>query len=231
MRQSYKKKINRKLTNLERWFRHPPKNKKKIRRMKDRMQTLHPTIVIGGKPPVICENEKYQCAVCQKHGEYANIFAHVQTHERAAVHHGGYKIFRCLRGCVKTPHHHCLYCGRTVTTQDFFIRHLNTCSNVVTLASSVPAVIVSAASSATHATSDHGASSATHAASASPFSDATRATHATSAASSAPDAAWASAASSATPATSASAASSATHTTSASAASTFSPLVYLIVKS
>ena len=34
---------------------------------------------------------------------------------------------------MRTPHHHCCYCGRTVTRQELFIRHLNTCSNVVTL--------------------------------------------------------------------------------------------------
>ncbi|KAM7398953.1 hypothetical protein PAMP_018254 [Pampus punctatissimus] len=54
--------------------------------------TLHPTVCREGilqKP--ICEGPNYKCQFCSKVGGYAYVVAHMQTHEKSAVKHGGHQ--------------------------------------------------------------------------------------------------------------------------------------------
>ncbi|XP_067451432.1 uncharacterized protein [Thunnus thynnus] len=51
----------------------------------------------------------------------------MQTHEKSAVKHGGYKMYRCHGGCVKSHHYHCCYCTRIITRQNLFLSHVQKC--------------------------------------------------------------------------------------------------------
>ncbi|XP_065096188.1 uncharacterized protein [Paramisgurnus dabryanus] len=100
---------------------------------------LHPTVCKEGilKKP-ISEGPYYKCQFCCKRGEYAYVVAHMQTHEKTAVKHGGYKIYRCHCGFCKSHHYHCCYCARTLTQQNVFRNHLQKCG--LANASIVPCV-------------------------------------------------------------------------------------------
>ncbi|KAK0140068.1 hypothetical protein N1851_023031 [Merluccius polli] len=160
----------------------------------------------------------------------------MHTHERAAVRHGGYKMYKCLQGCAKTAHHHCCYCGRTVTRKSLFLAHVQTCSTLATSSASAAtraplATATSSASAAARAPLATATSSASAAARA-PLATATSsaatrapvatATSSASAAARAPEATAASSASAATRAPEASVASAAARATEATATSSAS---------
>ena len=51
---------------------------------------LHPTILAdGNKLLPVRREQKHTCIICLQTGEYAKMFTHMHTHERAAVRHGG----------------------------------------------------------------------------------------------------------------------------------------------
>ncbi|KAI7810643.1 hypothetical protein IRJ41_004676 [Triplophysa rosa] len=118
---------------------------------------LHPTVCKEEdrfKNPIF-EGTTYKCQFCSKVGEYAYIVAHMQTHEKTAVKHGGYKMYRCHSICIKSHHYHCCYCGRMKTRQNVFLNHLEECG----LADTSTGTCVSAPSSASLPSSMHAASS------------------------------------------------------------------------
>ncbi|XP_055069287.2 uncharacterized protein [Misgurnus anguillicaudatus] len=121
---------------------------------------LHPTVCKDGilKKPISEGLQNYKCQFCCKRGEYAYVVAHMQTHEKTAVKHGGYKMYRCHCGFCKSPHYHCCYCERTLTQQNVFLNHLQKCglanASIVPCASEPSIVSESAPSSVSAASSD-----------------------------------------------------------------------------
>ncbi|XP_029934768.1 CYFIP-related Rac1 interactor B isoform X1 [Myripristis murdjan] len=86
----------------------------------------------GNLPEPICAGpNRYKCRFCTKVGEYPGLVAHMQTHARSAVKHGGYKIYKCCLGCVKSNHYHCCYCKRIIIRTNLFVNHVEKCGSSV----------------------------------------------------------------------------------------------------
>ncbi|KAK7135760.1 hypothetical protein R3I94_014437 [Phoxinus phoxinus] len=96
-----------------------------------RDEKFHVTILNEGSSPrpiSLAENE-YKCLFCKKTGEYPALVAHVQTHERSVVKHGGYKIYKCHLGCIDSGHYHCCYCCQSIIRKNLFINHVQKCAS------------------------------------------------------------------------------------------------------
>ncbi|XP_077352899.1 E3 SUMO-protein ligase ZBED1-like isoform X2 [Festucalex cinctus] len=110
--------------------------------MATRVPSRHSTIFEDGRlPAAIREGSQHKCSICFKSGEYANIVAHMQTHEKSAVCHGGYKIYPCKGACARFHHYHCCYCPRMIARKKAFIAHVGQCK------SDAPEMIASGSSS------------------------------------------------------------------------------------
>ncbi|XP_034088953.1 uncharacterized protein LOC117557285 isoform X2 [Gymnodraco acuticeps] len=90
---------------------------------------IHPTVYKGDALITpLCEGaNKYKCKFCSKVGDYGHIAAHLQTHRRTAVKHGGFTMYRCNGVCCKSPHFHCCYCGE-FRTQPTIRNHVQKCA-------------------------------------------------------------------------------------------------------
>ncbi|CAL8239884.1 unnamed protein product [Gadus morhua 'NCC'] len=78
--------------------------------------------------PVRLGPDSYGCQVCKKMCDYPAMVAHLQTHDKAAISHNGYKIYRCQHNCANTrsPHYHCV-CATITGKKASCIKHLQTC--------------------------------------------------------------------------------------------------------
>ncbi|XP_067251159.1 S9 family peptidase isoform X2 [Chanodichthys erythropterus] len=96
-----------------------------------RDEKFHVTILNEGSSPgpiSLAENE-YKCLFCKKTGEYPALVAHVQTHERSAVKHKGYKMYKCHLGCIESGHYHCFCCFHIIIRKNLFINHVQKCAS------------------------------------------------------------------------------------------------------
>ncbi|XP_010787425.1 uncharacterized protein isoform X2 [Notothenia coriiceps] len=122
---------------------------------------IHPTVYKGDALLTpLCEGpNKYKCTFCSKVGDYGHIVAHLQTHRRTAVKHGGFTMYRCNGVCCKSSHFHCCYCGE-IRTQPTILKHVQKCAGAACSVGSLRQTATVSSSASTVASSAYPVTSA-----------------------------------------------------------------------
>ncbi|XP_035988111.1 nascent polypeptide-associated complex subunit alpha, muscle-specific form isoform X2 [Fundulus heteroclitus] len=71
--------------------------------------------------------DSYQCPFCPKVGPYHRLVPHLQSHQRACINYGGYRVYKCHLGCVAYGHYHCGFCPRIIIRKEYFFTHFKKC--------------------------------------------------------------------------------------------------------